>query len=225
MSASPLASVEEISKAYRTPSGELPVLRGVSFALPRGGTTSLVGVSGSGKSTLISVLAGLMLPDAGSVVFDGQEITGLTERGRAQLRARRIGIVLQSGNLIPFLSARENVELALELAGSERAGERTDALLGDLGLSGRGDHLPRRLSGGEAQRVALAMALANEPELLLADEVAGELDSSTADRVMRLIFDTSQQRGLTVLMVTHSRELAARTDHQLQLVDGTVRPA
>lgn len=225
MSASPLALVDGIAKAYPSATGETPVLRGVSFALPRGETTSLVGVSGSGKSTLISVLAGLMLPDAGSVRFDGQEITGLAERGRARLRADRIGIVLQSGNLIPFLSARENVELALELAGGQDVAERAAALLSDLGLSARRDHLPRRLSGGEAQRVSLAMALANEPALLLADEVAGELDSTTADRVMRLIFDTSEQHGLTVLMVTHSRELAGRTDHQLQLVDGTVRPA
>jgi putative ABC transport system ATP-binding protein len=182
-------------------------------------------VSGSGKSTLISVLAGLALPDSGRVVFDGQDITGLTEVARAQLRARRVGVVMQSGNLIPFLTALENVELAIELAGGDRGGARARELLSELGLERRLDHLPRRMSGGESQRVALAMALANEPDLLLADEVTGELDSSNAERVMEVIFEAWQERGLTVLFVTHSSELAARAQHRLRLDDGEVRSA
>ncbi len=149
---------------------------------------------------------------------------------RARLRAERIGFVLQSGNLIPFLTAGENVELAMQLRGGQQGRRRdrparTRALLAELGLAGRVDHLPRQLSGGEAQRVSVAMALANEPDLLLADEVTGELDSTTADQVMAVIFDAWRARGLTVLFVTHSRELAARADRQCRLVDGVVGAA
>jgi putative ABC transport system ATP-binding protein len=223
VTAEPLVRVEGLSKAYRSGSLETPVLRDVDLVLPRWETSSLVGVSGSGKSTLISLVAGLLLPDEGRVLFNGRPIDALTDKRRARLRARRIGIVLQRGNLIPFLTAAENVELAVELSGGGRAASRARALLGGLGLADRADHLPRRLSGGEAQRVSLAMALANDPELLLADEVSGELDSATAELVMGVIFDACRERGLTVLYVTHSTELAARADHRLRLEDGRIR--
>jgi putative ABC transport system ATP-binding protein len=198
------------------------VLRGASLELARGETTSLTGVSGSGKSTLISLLAGLLLPDSGDVAFDGRRINDLDEAERARLRARRIGVVLQSGNLIPFLTAVENVELAIQLAGGDRAADRARGLLAELGLGHRLDHLPNRMSGGEAQRVSVAMALANEPDLLLADELTGELDSASAEQVMGVIFDACRERGLTVLFVTHSRELAARAERRLVLADGEV---
>jgi putative ABC transport system ATP-binding protein len=183
---------------------------------------SLVGVSGSGKSTLVSLLSGLLRPDAGRILFDGQDLAELDDRGRARLRAGRIGVVLQNGNLVPFLTAHENVKLAIELAGGERPSERARALLEELGLGERLDHLPQRLSGGEVQRVAVAMALANEPDLLLADEATGELDSVSSDHVMDLIFGAQRERGLTVLFVTHSSELAARAGRKLRLAHGQV---
>jgi putative ABC transport system ATP-binding protein len=216
----PLVGVGQLSKTYREGAVETEVLRNVEFQLGRGETTSLTGVSGSGKSTLISLLAGLLLPDAGRIAFDGEDITGLDEAERARLRARRVGVVLQSGNLIPFLTAVENVELAIDLAGGDPAGARP--LLSELGLSRRLNHLPHRMSGGEAQRVSVAMALANEPDLLLADEVTGELDSTSAEQVMSVILDAWRERGLTVLFVTHSPELAGRAQRRLHLEDGKV---
>lgn len=223
--AAPLVGVDRISKTYRIGSGETRVLEAASLELARGETTSLAGVSGSGKSTLISLLAGLMLPDSGTVVFDGEEITDLDDSARARLRARRIGVVLQSGNLIPFLTAAENVELAITLAGGDRPAARARDLLSAVGVADRGNHLSRRLSGGEAQRVSVAVGLANKPDLLLADEVTGELDSASADELLEVIFDAWRERGLTVLFVTHSGELAARAQQQLRLEGGEVRRA
>jgi putative ABC transport system ATP-binding protein len=221
-----LVRVQQVSKTYREGGFEAHVLRGVSLELPRGETTSLIGVSGSGKTTLMSLLAGLMRPEAGTVFFDGRALSELDDAARARLRARRIGVVLQSGNLIPFLTAAENVELAIELGGGgRRRRARARKLLGEVGLAERADHLPRRMSGGEAQRVSVAMALANEPDLLLADEVTGQLDSANAGRVMEVIFGAWRERGLTVLFVTHNGELAARAQRRLRLHDGEVLAA
>lgn len=222
--AAPLLRVEAVSKTYRDAGAETSVLRDVHLEIARGETTSLVGVSGSGKSTLISLIAGLLLPDSGRVLIDGQDTTGLDDVERARLRAERVGIVLQSGNLIPFLTAKENVELAIGLAGGNGDAGRAEELLAGVGLADRVHHLPRRLSGGEAQRVSLAVALANEPDLLLADEATGELDSVTADHVMGVIFDAWRERGLSVLLVTHRPELAATAQRQLRLVEGKVVP-
>lgn len=216
--------VEGVSKTFDEAETRTAVLRDVRLELARSATTSLVGRSGSGKSTLISLLAGLLLPDAGSLRFDGREVTSLDDTARARLRAERIGVVLQRGNLIPFLSASENVELAVGIAGCSRARGRARDLLAELGLGRRLHHRPHELSGGEAQRVAIAVALANDPDLLLADEVTGELDSATAEHVMAVIFGSWRERGLTVLYVTHSDELAARAEHRLGLSDGAVCP-
>src|ERR1700750_2434624 len=163
-----LVRVEGVAKRYGEAGGgaETVGLTNASLELARGETTSLVGVSGSGKSTLLGLIAGLMKPDSGRIVIDSQDITRLDDPGRARLRARRVGVVLQSGNLIPFLTAVENVELAIRLAGGSRAARGARDLLSELGLAGRLHHLPRRLSGGEAQRVAVAVALANQPDLL-----------------------------------------------------------
>jgi ABC-type lipoprotein export system ATPase subunit len=215
--------LEGVSKTYREGSVDRRVLRDASVELYRGEMTSLIGASGSGKSTLISLVAGLMLPDSGRVVVDGNEITELGDVARARLRARRIGVVLQSGNLIPFLTSVQNVELAVAFGDGEGNPERAEDLLFELGLADRSHHLPRRLSGGESQRVSVAMALANQPDLLLADEVTGQLDSANAEQVMRVIFDTWRRFGLTVLFVTHNRELATRAERCLVLENGEVR--
>ena len=221
-----LVRVETVSKAYRVGEVDTPVLEGVTFELHRGETTSLVGASGSGKSTLLGLLAGLLRPGEGTIAFEGQDLAAMDDRARAALRARRIGIVLQRGNLVPFLTAAENVELALRLAGGRgpgrRGGRRARGLLAELGVGDRADHRPHQLSGGEAQRVAVAVALANDPDLLLADEVTGELDSAHAEQVLGVIFEAWRERGLTVLFVTHSRELATRADRRLHLSDGLV---
>lgn len=214
--------VDGVVKKFREGDAEAIVLRGARLELPRGRTTSLVGASGSGKSTLLSIIAGLARPDAGTVVFDGQDIGVLDDSARDRLRGTRIGVVLQSGNLIPFLTALENVELAIDFGGGRRTAGTAHALLGELGLTDRLDHLPTRLSGGEVQRVSIAMALANQPDLLLADEVTGELDSSTAEQVMEIILAMSRGRGLTVLFVTHDTDFAGQADHRLRLVDGEV---
>lgn len=215
-----LVQLNGVSKTYGS---DTHVLRDVSIEFFRGQLISLTGASGSGKSTMISLLAGLAEPDAGRVVFDGADIGQLDDVARARLRARRIGIVLQSGNLIPFLTAAENVELATEFAGESGDGHRATDRLAELGVGDREHHLPRRMSGGEAQRVAVAVALANDPELLLADEVTGQLDSASAEQVMSTIFAAWRQRGLTVLFVTHNHELADRAERRLILDGGMVR--
>jgi putative ABC transport system ATP-binding protein len=221
----PFVRLEAVSKSYGTGPNRLHVLDGVDLDLRRGETTSLVGRSGSGKSTLISLIAGLMRPDTGHVHIGGQQTDKLDEADRARLRAERIGVVLQSDNLIPFLSAVENVELAMGFAPGRRSPRRARELLSELGLGDRMDHLPRQLSGGEAQRVAVAVALANEPDLLLADEVVGQLDSATAASVTERIFAASRERKLTVLYVTHDEQLARRAQHSLRLADRRVVPA
>jgi putative ABC transport system ATP-binding protein len=210
----------DVSATYCDGATETKVLDGLDLVLERGETTSLMGRSGSGKSTLLGVIAGLIRPASGSVAFDGIDVSALAEDGWGRLRAERIGYVLQSGNLVPFLTAAENVELALQFVDRRGGRRRATALLGQLGLGPRRDHYPRQLSGGEAQRVAVAIAMVNEPDLLLADEVTGELDTASADAVMRMIFDAAACSGLTVLFVTHSGELAAQASRRLLLADG-----
>ena len=213
----PFVRLEAVSKAYGNGSSRLEVLNDLELDLPQGETTSLVGRSGSGKSTLLSLIAGLMRPDSGHISIGGQRMDQLNDDGRASLRAERIGFVLQSDNLIPFLTAVENVELAIGFAQGRRSMARAHELLSDLGLGQRINHLPRQLSGGESQRVAVAVALANEPDLLLADEVVGQLDSHTAADVMEMIFQASRDRSLTVLYVTHDEQLARRAHRSFRL--------
>jgi putative ABC transport system ATP-binding protein len=218
----PFVRLEAVSKSYGSGSARLEVLDKVELNLLKGETTSLVGRSGTGKSTLLSVIAGLMRPDKGHVYIGGQQMDQLDDNDRANLRADRIGFVLQSDNLIPFLTAVENVELAMGFASVRRPDARARELLSELGLGHRMDHLPRQLSGGESQRVAVAVALANEPDLLLADEVVGQLDSNTASDVMGMIFTASRERNLTVLYVTHDEELARQAHRSLRLTDRRV---
>jgi putative ABC transport system ATP-binding protein len=224
-SAATVARLRDVFKIYREGSTETVALRGADVTLPRGVVTSLVGPSGSGKSTLLSLLAGLSLPSAGQVLFGETDISRLDESARARLRAERIGIVFQSGNLIPFLTALENVKLAERIAGRPRNESRARELLSEVGLGKRLEHRPRQLSGGEAQRVSIAVALANEPELLLADELTGELDSATAARVMQVLRGIWERRHLTILVVTHNPDVAAQADQRLKLLDGVVKVA
>ena len=214
---SPLVRLSGVSKSYGTGPNQVHVLDRVDLALKSGETTSLVGRSGSGKSTLIALIAGLTRPDAGQVHIGGQQTDKLDDSERARLRAERIGVVLQSDNLVPYLSAVENIELAMDFAPGRRSMRRARELLAELGLGDRMHHLPRQLSSGEAQRVAVAVALANQPDLLLADEVVGQLDSSTAAQVTDLVFAASRERDLTVLYVTHDRQLARQAQHSMSL--------
>lgn len=216
----PLLSLRAVSKAYRNPGETTRVFEDLDLQLHRGQITCLVGPSGCGKSTIISLIAGLMVPDSGQVFFDGQDLGKLSDSQRAHLRATRIGIVLQSGNLLPFLSGAENVALAARLAGADSSPARVAALLEQVGLADRADHLPRRLSGGEAQRVALAVALVNSPDLLLADEAVGQLDSTTARLVMGTLRQASREDNLAVLLVTHSQDVAALGSCVVRLVEG-----
>jgi putative ABC transport system ATP-binding protein len=217
-----LVSVRDVFKVYREATAETVALRGASLELKPGEFVSLMGRSGSGKSTLVAVMAGLALPTAGQVIFDGRDITRLDEAERAELRSTRIGLVFQSGNLIPFLTAAENVRLALQLSGRATGNGRARDLLGEVGLAARLNHYPRQLSGGEVQRVAIAVALAVDPALLIGDELTGELDSATAQRVMEVLRDVRRQRQLSIMLVTHNPELAALADRRLELVDGVV---
>jgi putative ABC transport system ATP-binding protein len=213
-----LVRVEAVSKAYGSGLSRRPVLRSVDVTVEAAQKVSLVGPSGSGKSTLLSLIAGLIRPDTGRISIDGTALESLDDTRRAALRADRIGVVLQSDNLIPFLTAAENVELAMEFTRRRNPAQRARELLDELGLGARRDHLPRQLSGGEAQRVSIAVSMANRPSLLLADEVVGQLDRTTADRVVDLLFSAD----LAVLFVTHDDTLAGRAERRLRLVDGAV---
>ena len=211
----PVVRLSGVCKSYLMAEGAVPILEGVGLTIEPGQKASLVGPSGSGKSTLLALIAGLLRPDAGEVEIDGAAISTLGDDARADLRARRIGIALQSDNLIPFLTAQENVVLAMGFGGGK--GEAR-ALLDRMGVGHRADHLPRQLSGGEAQRVSLGVALANAPRLLLADEMVAQLDAVTAGTVVGDIFATD----MAVLFVTHDKALADRADLRLTIADRKV---
>jgi putative ABC transport system ATP-binding protein len=210
--------VEGVAKAYGTEQARTVVLESVDLLLHEEEKVSLIGPSGSGKSTLLALIAGLIRPDAGRISIGGVAMHDLDDTARAALRAEQVGVVLQADNLIPFLTALENVELAAGFATARNGRDRARELLVALGVDHRRAHLPRQLSGGEAQRVSIAVALANEPSLLLADEVVGQLDSGTANHVVDVLFGAE----LAVLFVTHDETLAARAERQLRLVDGSV---
>lgn len=217
--------VEAVGKRFETPAGPIDVLRGVDFAARRGETLAVVGESGSGKSTLLSLLAGLDLPTDGRVCVEGKDLAGLGERELAAFRAARLGIVFQQFHLMESLSALENVSLPLELQRVQRAEEQALAVLEQVGLADRADHLPSRLSGGECQRVAIARALVVEPAILLADEPSGSLDVRTGDNVMRLLFELVEHKRTTLLLVTHSETLAISCKRRLHLVAGELSEA
>ena len=215
--AAPLVRLTGVSKGFAATSGLVPVLQDVNLTINPGQKVSLMGVSGSGKSTLLSLVAGLLRPDSGSVELDGVALAGLDDAAMARLRSRRIGIALQSENLIPFMTAQENVELAQSFGAQKPCGKRSATqartMLDRMGVAHRASHLPRQMSGGEAQRVSLAVALANAPALLLADEMVSQLDIETAGAVVAQVFDSE----MAVLFVTHDAGLAARAELRLAL--------
>jgi putative ABC transport system ATP-binding protein len=218
-----LYSLSDVRRAYRTGAGDVVALAGVSLELDAGELVAIEGPSGSGKSTLLQLLGALDEPSSGSLLFDGRELTSMSERARTALRSKDIGFVFQSFNLIPTLTAAENVESSMVPLGVARGERRTRTgeLLDRVGLAARADHLPSRLSGGEQQRVALARALANEPRVILADEPTGNLDSTTAEEVVDALQALTDD-GVTVIVVTHAEDVASRTRRRIRLRDGQV---
>jgi putative ABC transport system ATP-binding protein len=217
-----MIELREVSKTVMSGSEPLTILHPLTVRIPRGQFVALVGPSGSGKSTLLGLIAGLDAPTSGSVLIDGVDITLLDEDELARLRGEKIGIVFQFFHLIPSLTAHENVAVPMEIAGLAGAADRADALLEEVGLTGRAHHYPSQLSGGEQQRVALARALANNPPIVLADEPTGNLDSTNGRHIMNLLRDVHRARGTTLVLVTHDVELAAQADARIALRDGRV---
>lgn len=215
--------VSHLHKQFGTAAGKVAAIHDISFSIPDGVFAAIVGKSGSGKSTLLSLLGALDVPSSGSIEVDGQDIAALNDRKLTQYRRQRIGFVFQSYNLVPNLSAIENVMLPMEFAGvssSERR-KRAEALLDQVGLTPEKFHRqPTRLSGGEQQRVAIARALANRPKLILADEPTGNLDSATGERIIKLLRSLAKQENTTIIAVTHDREIARSTDLTLSIADG-----
>ncbi len=224
MTDEPVLSVRAVAKSIDTGTHRVEILRGIDFDIGRGEFVAIMGASGSGKSTLLGLLAGLDSPTGGSIRIDGEEITGLKEDALASLRNRKIGFVFQSYQLIPTLTAEENVLLPAELAGdaTSRALQRARELLDAVGLSERRDHYPVQLSGGEQQRVALARAFMRQPPLLLADEPTGNLDSANGKHVLALLTGLNRREGATLVLVTHDRELAVHASRIITLKDGMV---
>lgn len=212
--------VEALGKTVPNGATGLTILRDISFEVSAGEAVAIVGVSGSGKSTLLGLLAGLDMPTAGHVRINGHDVFTLDEDGRAALRARMVGFVFQSFQLLPAMTALENVMLPLELAGSREARSAAQAMLERVGLGARLGHYPKQLSGGEQQRVAIARAFVTQPALLLADEPTGNLDAATGSNVIDLMFELNRERGATLLLVTHDEALSQRCDRVLRLTAG-----
>ena len=215
-----IISVEHVCKSVTDSTGTLEILRDIDFALNAQETAAIVGASGSGKSTLLSIIAGLDTPTSGTVRVAGTDLFALSEDARAALRARQVGFVFQSFQLLGNLTALENVMLPLELAGRKDARKTATEMLARVGLSTRLAAYPRVLSGGEQQRVALARAFVVRPAVLLADEPTGSLDFATGEKVMELMFELNREQGTTLVLVTHDRAIAERCDRQLRIEAG-----
>jgi len=207
-----MIKVSQLLKTVPTADGDLDILRGIDLEIDAGTSAAIVGASGSGKSTLLGLLAGMDVATGGEISLDGDQLSLLDEDQRARLRAEKIGFVFQSFQLLPALTARENVMLPLELLGRRDAGDVADHLLAEVCLAGRLDHYPTTLSGGEQQRVAIARAFARQPKILFADEPTGNLDTRTGERVIELLFRLNASAGTTLVLVTHDERLARRCD-------------
>jgi putative ABC transport system ATP-binding protein len=213
---------ESLGRTYRSGGQDLTVLKDISFSLHQGEFLAILGPSGSGKTTLLGLLAGLDQPTAGTVHLDGQALGRMTEDERARLRVEKIGFVFQSFQLIPTLTAQENVQVPLELREEADAGRRARELLARVGLRGREHHYPAQLSGGEQQRVALARGFSTRPKLLFADEPTGNLDARTGATIIELMVSLNAELGTTLVLVTHDLDLAARAHRTIRLADGKV---
>ena len=218
----PILSAEALTKTVLSGDAPLTILDAVSFDIEAGGSIAIVGASGSGKTTLLGLLAGLDRPTAGEVRLAGQALSGLDEDARAALRQRLLGFVFQSFQLLPALTALENVMLPLELSGAANVAASAREWLVRVGLGRRTTHYPKQLSGGEQQRVAIARAFAGEPSLLMADEPTGNLDGATGAEVAELMFRLNREHGTTLILVTHDAALAERCARRLSLADGRV---
>ncbi len=216
----PILQAENLGRQVRAPGGDLQILSDVDLVIADGEAVAIVGPSGSGKSTLLGLLAGLDLPSRGRVLLNGVDLTGLDEDQRAALRGEWVGFVFQSFQLLPGLTALENVMLPLELAGRAGAREESLRVLERVGLQERAEHYPHQLSGGEQQRVAIARAFAARPKILFADEPTGNLDSATGQRVIELLFALNRESGTTLVLVTHDAALTRDCDRCLELVAG-----
>jgi putative ABC transport system ATP-binding protein len=215
-----IVRTDALGKTVPNGASGLTILSDVSFHVRAGEAVAIVGASGSGKSTLLGLLAGLDTPTEGKVHIDGQDLFALDEDGRAAVRARMVGFVFQSFQLLPAMTALENVMLPLELAGSTQAAADARQMLARVGLAERLNHYPKQLSGGEQQRVAIARAFVTAPALLLADEPTGNLDAATGDQIIDLMFGLNRERGTTLILVTHDEALSRRCDRMLRLASG-----
>ena len=215
-----MIKTSQLSKRVSTAESELEILRGIELEIKQGETAAIVGASGSGKSTLLGLLAGLDTPSAGAILLDGINIVNLDEDQRATLRSQKVGFVFQSFQLLPALTALENVMLPLELAGIEHAREKSEEFLTRVGLDERLHHYPRTLSGGEQQRVAIARAFASQPVILFADEPTGNLDTAPGANVIELLFGLNEEEGTTLVLVTHDNSLADRCQRKFTMVAG-----
>ena len=213
---------QSLGRTYRSAGRDLTVLKDITFSLEPGGFLAILGPSGSGKTTLLGLLAGLDRPTAGSVYLDGQELGPLTEDERARVRAEKIGFVFQAFQLIPTLTAQENVQVPMELRGDAGAAARARELLARVGLGGREHHYPSQLSGGEQQRVALARGFSIRPKVLFADEPTGNLDARTGATIIDLMVELNRDLGTTLVLVTHDLDLAARARRTIRLANGSV---
>jgi putative ABC transport system ATP-binding protein len=219
---STILSVSSLSKSYKSGSRELKVLDDISFSLEKGESLAIVGPSGSGKTTLLGLAAGLDQVDEGSITIDNHLLNALNEDELAQLRNENIGFIFQNFQLIPTLTAIENVMVPLELRGDQGAAQVAKELLEKVGLGDRQDHYPSQLSGGEQQRVAIARAFSNSPKILFADEPTGNLDSETGEKIETLLFDLNKENGTSLVLVTHDNDLARRTQQIIRLKGGKI---
>ncbi len=220
-----MIEVHDLTKIYRLGSVEVPALQGVSFTVEHGEVIAIMGQSGSGKSTLMNVLGCLDLPTSGQYLLDGQNIAGLSEDELATIRNRKIGFIFQQFNLLPRITVRRNTELPLTYNGGKSEKEihqRSEAILEAVGLKDRMNHRPTELSGGQQQRVAIARALINDPDLILADEPTGNLDSHTGTDIMQLLLGLNRDRGMTLILVTHDPKIAAQAQRVIHLQDGLI---
>jgi putative ABC transport system ATP-binding protein len=218
----PALEVSGLSKIYRSGESDLEVLRAVTFQVPRGATQAIIGPSGSGKTTLLGLCAGLDVSTEGTIRLLGESLESMNENARARLRGARVGFVFQNFQLIPTLTALENVAVPLDLRGGAQSREKAAALLSKVGLADRMDHYPVQLSGGEQQRVALARAFINDPEILFADEPTGNLDDAIGETIIELLFGLNKERGTTLVLVTHDPSLAAMCDGTIRIQNGQI---